>query len=183
MLKEPSRSVWPSLSAGEMEKNNVLGTVVSLGAPGTLRTWTSQLEAWRSPGLHHGCQKQRLHPVLGDANRHQPPCKPAGTAQAITEFLGFPGAIQQPPLSKDVAASSVSWLWPPRHSHSRPPLPSLLPVPGAACQGRLAWGQPRVWRSCQRSGTPGAPAGGVTRGALPAAGCSLRALPAPGGSR
>lgn len=64
------------------------------------------------------------------------------------------------------------------------PLPSLPPVPGAACQGRLAWGQPHVWRSCQRSGIPpGAKAGRVARRPLPAAGCPPRALPAPGGSR
>lgn len=39
MLKEPPRSVWPNLSAGAVVKSNVLGTVVTLGAPGTLRTW------------------------------------------------------------------------------------------------------------------------------------------------
>jgi len=71
MLKEPPRSVWPSLAARAVEMSDVLGTVVSLGAPGALRTWDVPAgEVWRFPGLHHGCQKQSAHPVLRDAGRH-----------------------------------------------------------------------------------------------------------------
>lgn len=39
MLKEPPRSVWPSLAAGAGEMSIVLRTVVSLGVSGTPRTW------------------------------------------------------------------------------------------------------------------------------------------------
>lgn len=77
MLKEPPQSVWPTLAAEAVEMNSVLGTVVSLGAPGTLRTW--DIPAMH-PRLHCGCQKHRACPALRGASKHQPPCKPAGTA-------------------------------------------------------------------------------------------------------
>lgn len=63
---------------------------------------------------------------------------------AAAFFQGCCSELQFPA----VASLVQSWL---------SPLPSPLPVPGAACQGRLPWGQPRVWRSCQRSVTPRGP--------------------------
>lgn len=52
-------------------------------------------------------------------------------------------------------ARSVSWPWSPWCSRGH--RPSLPIVPGTACQGRLAWGEPRVWKSCQKTSIPPGP--------------------------
>lgn len=71
-----------------------------------------------------------------------PSCQQMGLSHpAAASFQGFCSELWFP------AVAFLVQLW-------LSPLPSPLPVPGAACQGRLACGQPRVWRSCQRSVTP-----------------------------
>lgn len=49
MLEEPPHSVWPSFTAGVVKMRNVLGTMMHLGAPGTLKTWDTTARGMEVP--------------------------------------------------------------------------------------------------------------------------------------
>lgn len=66
--------------------------------------------------------------ALRGSSRHQPPCKPAGTAQSISAFLRFP-APSDKHLPSDILfyprmlQTCHSWPWLPWHSHGCPLFP------------------------------------------------------------
>lgn len=181
MLKEPPRSVWPNLSAGAVEKSNVLGTVVTLGAPGTLRTWdipargmeVPRVASWVSEAETSSCAErcQQAPAIPGSLQGLQKPSQSFWGSRMPSHSLPFSRMLQQA-LIPGCGLHGV-----------RPPFP-----PRCLCQAqraRAGWlrGSHVSGGAVRGAAPPGAPAGRVARGPLPAAGCLLRALWSCGWSR